>query len=89
MHRRVRAARQPLFLFVYGQQAEKLSLSASSLGWAEGALKRHARGSDGDAAIEVLELLLRVLGRSLGSRGAWPMELMEELRSLTTAMIWF
>ena len=53
-------------------QARKLSLSAS-LEWAEGALKRNARDSDGDPAIEVLifssvflvdRLVLVALGRS-------------------------
>ena len=53
-------------------QARKLSLSAS-LEWAEEAIKRHARVSDGDAAIEVLRfpsvfwvdrLVLVALGRS-------------------------
>ena len=52
MHGRVRAAAS--LCFVLAAQARKLSLSAS-LGWAEGAQKRHARNSDGDAAIiEVL-----------------------------------
>ena len=59
-------------------QARKLSLSAS-LEWAEEALKRHARDSDGDAAIEVLSFSSYVLGRSLGSRRAWPIELAEKL----------
>ena len=53
-------------------QAKKLSLSVSTE-WAEEALKRHARDSDGDEAIEVLSfssvfwvdgLLLVALGRS-------------------------
>ena len=53
-------------------QVRKLSLS-DSLEWAEEALKRHARDSDGDAAIEVLSffsvfrvdrLVLVALGRS-------------------------
>ena len=53
-------------------QVRKLSLS-DSLEWAEEALKRHARDSDGDAAIDVLRffsvfwvdgLVLVALGRS-------------------------
>ena len=59
-------------VFFLAAQARKLSLSAS-LEWAEEALKRHARDSDGDAAIEVLSffsvfrvdrLVLVALGRS-------------------------
>ena len=48
MHDRVRAAAS--LCFVLAAQAMKLSLSAS-LGWAEEVPKRHARNSDGDAAI--------------------------------------
>ena len=48
VHGRVRAAAS--LCFVLAAQARKLSLSAS-LGWAEEAQKRHARNSDGDAAI--------------------------------------
>ena len=53
-------------------QVRKLSLS-DSLEWAEEALKRHARDSDGDAAIELLSfssvlwadrLVFVALGRS-------------------------
>ena len=52
VHGRVRVAAR--LCFVLAAQARKLSLSAS-LGWAEEAQKRHARNSDGDAAIiEVL-----------------------------------
>ena len=52
VHGRVCAAAS--LCFVLAAQARKLSLSAS-LGWAEEAQKRHARNSDGDAAIiEVL-----------------------------------
>ena len=51
MHRRVLAADSLCFLLA--AQVRKLSLSAS-LEWAAEALKRHARDSDGDAAIEVL-----------------------------------
>ena len=48
------ACSQPTASFFLGAaQAKKLSLSAS-LEWAEEALKRHARVSDGNAAIEVL-----------------------------------
>ena len=54
VHGRVRAAAKSFFCFVLTAQARKLSLSAS-LGWAEEAQQRHARNSDGDAAIiEVL-----------------------------------
>ena len=57
VHGRVRAAAS--LCFVLAAQARKLSLSAS-LGWAEEAQKRHARNSDGDAAIiEVLSYPLR------------------------------
>ena len=51
LHRRVLAADR--LCFFLAAQARKLSLSAS-LEWAEEALKRHARDSDSDAAIEVL-----------------------------------
>ena len=51
VRRRVLAA-DSLYLF-WAVEAGKLSLSAS-LEWAEEALKRHARVSDGDAAIRVL-----------------------------------
>ena len=52
MHGHVRAAAS--LCFVLAAQARKLSLS-TSLGWEEGAQKRHARNNDGDAAtIEVL-----------------------------------
>ena len=71
VHGRVRVAAR--LCFVLAAQARKLSLSAS-LGWAEEAHKRHARNSDGDAAIfEVLNnppcfrslcLLVVALGRS-------------------------
>ena len=70
MHRRVLAADS--LCFFLATQARKLSLSAS-LEWAEESLKRHARDSDGDAAIEVLSfssvfwvdrLVLVALGRS-------------------------
>ena len=62
VHGRVRAAAS--LCFVLAAQARKLSLSAS-LGWAEEAQKRHARNSDGDAAIiEVLcYCILCVFGR--------------------------
>ena len=70
-HASSRARRgQPLFFLA--AQVRKLSLSAF-LEWAEEALKRHARDSDGDAAIEVLSfssvfwvdpLVLVALGRS-------------------------
>ena len=69
MHRRVLAADSIYFFFA--AQARKLSLSAS-LEWAEEALKRHARDSDGDAATEVLSfssvfwvdrMVLAALGR--------------------------
>ena len=51
VHGRVRAS----LCFVLAAQARKPALSAS-LGWAEEAPKRHARNSDGDAAIiEVLK----------------------------------
>lgn len=63
-HHRVRAAAG--LCRTWAVQAGKLSLSAS-LGWAEEALKRHARDNDGDAAIDVLSYsTFRVLGRSLG-----------------------
>ena len=70
MHRRVLAA-DSLYFFL-AAQARKLSLSAS-LEWAEEALKRHARVSDDDAAIDVLifssvfwvdRVVLVALGRS-------------------------
>ena len=70
MHRRVLAADSVCFFLA--AQAGKLSLSAF-LEWAEEALKRHARVSDGDAAIEVFiissvfwvdRLALVALGRS-------------------------
>ena len=70
MHRRVLAA-DSLYFFWAGP-ARKLSPSAS-LEWAEEALKRHARVSDGDVAFEVLSfssvfwvdrLVLVALGRS-------------------------
>ena len=48
VHGRVRAAAS--LCFVLAAQARKLSLSPS-LGWAGEAQKRHARNSDGDAAI--------------------------------------
>ena len=52
MHGRVPDAAS--LCFVLAAPVRKLSLSAS-LGWADGAQKRHARNSDGDAAIiEVL-----------------------------------
>ena len=57
MYRRVLAA-DSLYFFL-AAEARKLSFSAS-LEWAEEALKRHARVSDGDAAIGVI--LLRILG---------------------------
>ena len=59
-------------VFFLAAQARELSLSAS-LEWAEEALERHARDSDGDAAVEVLRfssvfwvdrLVLVALGRS-------------------------
>ena len=59
-------------VFLLAAQARKLSLSAS-LDWAEESLKRHARDSDGDAAIGFLSfssvfwvgrLVLVALGRS-------------------------
>ena len=56
VHGRVRAAAS--LCFVLAAQARKLSLSGS-LGWAEEAQKRHARDSDGDAAIiEVMNYAL-------------------------------
>ena len=78
MHRRVLAADS--LCFVLATQARKLSLSASPE-WAEEAQKRHARDIDGDAAIEVLSFKISscVLGRSRGSRRAWPIELVEKL----------
>ena len=51
VHRRVLAADS--FCFFLAAQARTLSLSAS-LEWADESLKRHARDSDGDAAIKVL-----------------------------------
>lgn len=55
MRRRVRAdaAASLNFCFLLAAQAMELSLQ-ESLGWVEGAPTRHARKSDGDAAIEVL-----------------------------------
>ena len=59
-------------VFLFAARARKLSLSAS-LEWAEEPRERHARISDGDAAIEVLifssvfwvdRLVLLALGRS-------------------------
>ena len=62
MHGRVRAAAS--LGFVLAAQARKLPLLVC-LAWAEEAQKRHARNSDGDAAIiEVLSYCtLRVFGR--------------------------
>ena len=54
MRGRVRAAATSLRLY-WEAQARQLSFS-ESLGWAEGGLKRQARNSDGDAAIEVLSV---------------------------------
>ena len=51
VHSRMLAAAN--LCFFVAAPATKLSLSAS-IEWAEEALKRHARGSDGDVAIEVL-----------------------------------
>ena len=57
VHGRVRIVAS--LCFVLTAQARRLSLSASP-GWAEGTQKRHARNSDGDAAIiEVLSYPLR------------------------------
>ena len=62
--------------FILAAQARKLSLSAS-LGWAEEAQKRHARNSDGDAAIiEVLSYplcfrSLRLVVVALGRSSWW------------------
>ena len=70
VHGRVRAAAS--LCFVLAAQSRKLSISAS-LGWAEEARKRHARNSDGDAAIiEVLNypLCFRSLRLALG-RSSW------------------
>ena len=78
VHGRVPAAAS--LCFVLAAQVRKQSLSAS-LGWADGAQKRHARNSDGDAAIiEVLShplcfrslrLFVVALGRSSwGQNGA-------------------
>ena len=74
VHGRVRAAAS--LCLVLAAQARKLSLSAS-LGWAEEAQKRHARNSDGDAAIiEVLSYplcfrSLRVVVVALGRSSWW------------------
>ena len=55
--------------FVLAAQVRKLSLSAS-LGWAEETQKRHARNSDGDAAIiEVFNCPLLFSAASLCCRG--------------------
>ena len=64
VHGRVRAAAS--LCIVLATQARKLSLSAS-LGRAEEAQKRHARNSDGDAAIyhRSLQLLYPLCFRSL------------------------
>ena len=64
--------------FVLAAQVRKLSRSVS-LGWADGAHKRHARNSDSDAAI------IEVLSYPLCFRSlplvvvAWPVELVEKL----------
>ena len=64
--------------FVSAAQARKLSVSAS-LGWAEEPQRRHARNSDGDAAIiEVLSYPLFLVA-SLDCRGTWPIELVAKL----------
>ena len=63
--------------FVSAAQARKLSVSAS-LGWAEEPQRRHARNSDGDAAIiKVLSYplcfrLLRLVVVALGRSSLWP-----------------
>ena len=64
--------------FVLAAQVRKLSLSAS-LGWADGAQNRHARNSDGDAAI--IEVLIYPVFSvaSRGCRGTWPIELVATL----------
>ena len=55
----------PLF-FVLAEHSRKISLLAA-LGWAEGPRKRHARNSDGDAAIiEVLSYPLCLMSFRLG-----------------------
>ena len=66
--------------FALAAQARKLSLSAS-LVWAEEVKKRHARNSDGDAAIiKVLSYcILCVSGRFVACRGTWPIELVAKL----------
>ena len=61
MRRRVCVAASLSYLSFFGAQARKLSLPRS-LGLAEGGLTRHTRTSDGDAATEVFERILRVLG---------------------------
>ena len=83
MHGRVRAAAS--LCFVLAAQARKLSLSAS-LGWAEEAQKRHARNSDGDAAIiEVLSYCilcfrsLRLLVVALGRLSWWQIGLATDI----------
>ena len=62
VHGRVRAAAS--LCFILAAQGRKLPLSVS-LGWTEEAPKRHARNSDGDAAIiQVLSYcILCVFGR--------------------------
>ena len=72
MHGRVPAAAS--LCFVLAAQVRKLSLS-SSLGWADGAQKRHARNSDGDAAIIEVEPSSVLSVASLVCRGTWPIEL--------------
>ena len=73
VHGRVPAAAS--LCFVLAAQGRKLSLSAS-LGWADGAEKRHSRNnSHGDAAIiEVLSHPVLSVS-SLVCRGTWPIEL--------------
>ena len=79
MLRRVRAAASYFFFLAAAAQARRLSLSGA-FGWAEGALKCHARNSDGGVAIEVLiERIFCVFGRSLGSRAVWAIVLVSEL----------
>ena len=72
---RVRAAAS-LFFFLVAQD-RKISLSGC-LGWAEGALKHHARNNNGDAAIEVLSVI-SVFVSLLRFRDGWPIEQDEKL----------
>ena len=68
VHSRMLAAAN--LCFFVAAPATKLSLSAS-IEWAEEALKRHARDRDGDAAIEGLSWVDRLVLVALGRSNWW------------------